>query len=37
MLENPQLPFVDIDVQPIVEWDAGMKVLAEYREKLAEK
>jgi len=37
MLENPQLPFIDIDIQPIVEWDAGMKVLAEYREKLAEK
>jgi muconolactone delta-isomerase len=35
MLEFPQLPYTDFEITPILEWDAGLKALAEYREQMA--
>jgi muconolactone delta-isomerase len=35
MLEFPSLPYVDIEVTPILDWDAGLRALIQYRERVA--
>ena len=35
MLENPMLPYMDIEVTPILDWDAGLRALMQYRERMA--
>jgi len=37
MLKNPDHAFMDIDIQPVVEWDAGVKALTEYRKRFVKR
>jgi muconolactone delta-isomerase len=35
MLEYPLLAYADIEVTPILDWDAGLRALMQYREAMA--
>jgi muconolactone delta-isomerase len=34
MAENPQLPFTDVEIEPLIEFEAGLRAMREARERM---